>query len=183
VLLYLIRHPRPWNAAGLCYGRHDLGVAAYNVAEAAQAVRERIPQAALRTAAVFSSPSTRCMLLARELAAPREPAIAEDLMEISFGEWEGRLWDDLPREELDAWADDVWNYRPGGAESAAMVAQRWARWSSSMRESDGMAVAVTHAGFIRVALTCAGLLPDATFSRESIEFGSVHSIELARGGA
>jgi alpha-ribazole phosphatase len=124
------------------------------------------------------------MLLARELAAPREPAIAEDLMEMSFGAWEGRLWDDLPREELDAWAEDVWNYRPGGAESAAMVAQRWARWSSSIVESaDGMAVAVTHAGFIRVALTRAGLLPDATFSRESVEFGSVHCIELARGAA
>jgi alpha-ribazole phosphatase len=184
VLLYLIRHPRPCDAAGLCYGRRDLGVAAGSVAEAAQAVRGRIPQAALRTAAVFSSPSTRCMLLARELAAPREPAMAEDLMEMSFGAWEGRLWDDLPREEVDAWADDVWNYRPGGAESAAMVAQRWARWSSSLRESaDGMAVAVTHAGFIRVALTCAGLLPDATFSQERIEFGSVHRIELAQGGA
>ena len=124
------------------------------------------------------------MLLARELAAPGEPAVAEDLMEMSFGTWEGRLWDDLPREELDAWAQDVWNYRPGGAESAAMVAQRWARWSSSLREpADGMAVAVTHAGFIRVALSCAGLLPEATFSREPIEFGSVHCIELARGGA
>ncbi len=184
MLLFLIRHPRPCNAAGLCYGRRDIGVAERSVAEAALAVRERIPQAALRAAAVFSSPSTRCMLLARELAAPREPAMAEDLMEMSFGAWEGRLWDDLPRAELDAWAGDVWNYRPGGAESAAMVAQRWARWSSSMRDSAlGTAVAVTHAGFIRVALTCAGLLPDATFSRESIEFGSVHCIELARGGA
>ncbi len=147
-------------------------------------MRERIAQAALHAAVVFSSPSNRCMLLARELAAPREPVMAEDLMEMSFGAWEGRLWDDLPREELDAWADDVWNYRPGGAESAAMVARRWARWSSSIVESaHGTAVAVTHAGFIRVALTCAGVLPDATFSRESIEFGSVHCIELARGGA
>jgi alpha-ribazole phosphatase len=159
-------------------------VAARSVAEAALAVRARIGQAALRGCAVFSSPSTRCMLLARELAAPREPAMAEDLMEMSFGAWEGRLWDDLPREQLDAWAQDVWNYRPGGAESAAMVAQRWARWSSSIVESaHGTAVAVTHAGFIRVALNRAGLLPDATFSRESIGFGSVHCIELARDGA
>jgi alpha-ribazole phosphatase len=159
-------------------------VAERSVAEAAQAVRARIAQAALRAASVYSSPATRCMLLARELAAPREPAMAQDLMEMSFGAWEGRLWEDLPREELDAWAQDVWNYRPGGAESAAMVAQRWARWSSSIAESaDGMAVAVTHAGFIRVALTRAGLLADAAFSREPIEFGSVHCIELARGGA
>ncbi len=148
-MLYLVRHPRPCNAAGLCYGRRDIGVAERSLAETAKAVRERIPQAALRAAAVFSSPSARCMLLARELAAPREPAMAEDLMEMSFGAWEGRLWDELPREELDAWAADIWNYRPGGAESAAMVAQRWDRWSSSIVESaDGIAVAVTHAGFI-----------------------------------
>ena len=182
-MLYLIRHPRPCDASGLCYGRRDLGVNPQSVDEVAQAVRERIPHAALG-GDLFSSPATRCIMLARELAAPHEPAIAEDLMEMSFGAWEGRLWDDLPREELDAWADDVWNYRPGGAESAAMVAQRWARWSSSMRESaHGTAVAVTHAGFIRVALTCAGLLHGATFSKESIEFGSVHCIELARGEA
>jgi alpha-ribazole phosphatase len=176
--LYLIRHPRPSNAAGLCYGRKDVRVDAESVAQAAMAVRERIPEPVLRSAGIFSSPSQRCVLLARELAAPREPTLADELQEMSFGAWEGRDWEDVPRDQLDAWAADVWDYRPGGTESAAMVAERWRRWSTLMRRSMNVSVvAVTHAGVIRVALACAGLLNTATFSRSAIDFGSVHRVD------
>jgi alpha-ribazole phosphatase len=182
--LYLVRHPKPRHAIGLCYGRRDVTVDRESLAHAVGAVRECLPQQVLRAAPIFSSPSMRCVALARELAAPGEPMLATDLVEISFGSWEGRPWDALPRDELDAWAADVWRYKPGGAESALMVAQRWDRWSTGIRQSaDGaamtMAVAVTHAGFIRVALACAGGLDARSFSRAPIDFGSVHCIDLA----
>jgi alpha-ribazole phosphatase len=180
VQLYLIRHPRPSSATGLCYGRQDVAVDADSVVNAAAAVRDRIPRSDLECARIFSSPASRCVLLARELAAPREPSIAEDLVEMSFGSWEGRPWDRVPREQLDAWGRDVWHYRPGGVESAAMVAARWQRWASLVRLSgEGCAVAVTHAGVIRTALVGAGMLSAATFLQAPVEFGSVHCIELA----
>src|SRR5882672_931249 len=181
--LYLIRHPRPSNAAGLCYGRNDVPVDAESVARTALAVRGRIPETVLRQAGIFSSPSQRCILLARELAAPREPTLADDLQEMSFGAWEGRSWEAVPRDQLDAWAADVWDYRPGGAESAAMVAERWRRWSTHMRQTmKSNVVAVTHAGVIRVALACAGLLDAATFSQSAIGFGSVHRVDVEGRG-
>jgi alpha-ribazole phosphatase len=128
-------------------------------------------------------------------------------MEMDFGSWEGVRWDAVPRGELDAWADDVWHYRPGGAESAALVAERWLRWSAMLRRPEsgtavdtavgtavgaavgtavgtaagtavGTAVAVTHAGLIRVALRCAGLSSAAAFSQAVVDYGSVHRIEL-----
>jgi alpha-ribazole phosphatase len=177
--LYLIRHPRPNNVAGLCYGRQDVPVDTESVARAATVVRERIPEPLLSAAGIFTSPSQRCMLLARELAAPREPCVAEDLQEMSFGAWEGRAWEAVPRDQLDAWAADVWDYRPGGAESAAMVAQRWRRWSTLMRRTmNAGVIAVTHAGVIRVALACAGILDTATFGESAIGFGSVHCVEV-----
>jgi len=180
--LYLIRHPRPSNAAGLCYGRKDVPVDAESVARAAMAVRERIPEPMLRSAGIFSSPSQRCVLLARELAAPREPTLVDELQEMSFGAWEGRDWEGVPRDQLDAWAADVWGYRPGGAESAAMVAERWRGWSTLMRRSTNVGVvAVTHAGVIRVALACAGLLNTATFLTSAIDFGSVHRVDVEQG--
>ena len=178
--LYLIRHPRPSSAIGLCYGRQDVAVDADSVVQAAAAVRECLPRSDLECARIFSSPASRCVLLARELAAPREPSIAEDLVEMSFGSWEGRPWDSVPREQLDAWGRDVWHYRPGGVESAAMVAARWQRWASLVRLSgEGCAVAVTHAGVIRTALKAAGMLSAATFLQASVGFGSVHCIDLA----
>jgi alpha-ribazole phosphatase len=182
VELYLIRHPRPSNAAGLCYGRKDVPVDTESVARAAMTVRERIPEPVLRSAGIFSSPSQRCVLLARELAAPREPTMVDELQEMSFGEWEGRDWEAVPRDQLDAWAADVWGYRPGGAESAAMVAERWRRWSRLIRRTMNVSVvAVTHAGVIRVALACAGLLNTTTFSTSAIGFGSVHRIDVEKG--
>ena len=98
--LYLIRHPRPSSAIGLCYGRQDVAVDAESVVHAAAAVRERIPERVLKCAEIFSSPASRCMLLARELAAPREPSIAPDLVEMSFGSWEGQAWERVPRDRV-----------------------------------------------------------------------------------
>jgi alpha-ribazole phosphatase len=179
--MYLIRHPQPRDTLGVCYGRGDVAVDAQSVACAARTARDVIAQAVWRDAQIFSSPSTRCMLLARELAAPRAPTPVDELLEMNFGSWEGKPWNALPRDQLDAWARDVWGYRPGGVESAAMIAQRWLRWTASLRGSAfDSVVAVTHAGVIRVALACAGVLNAATFAQTPIAFGSVHCIELDR---
>lgn len=182
VQLYLIRHPRPRDGASRCYGRLDVAVDPAAVGEAALHVRGQIPDSVLRESRIFTSPAARCVELARKLAAPRAPTLVDDLQEMNFGTWEGRDWDDVPRGELNAWADDVWGYRPGGAESAAMVAERWRRWSAAVTESDAAAaVAVTHAGVIRVALRCAGRLSSMPVLQEAIAFGSVHCLDLARG--
>jgi alpha-ribazole phosphatase len=179
--LYLIRHPRPINAEGLCYGRRDIPVDPESVARAAAGLRDLIPEKALEGARIYSSPASRCVLLARALAAPREPRIAKELWEMSFGSWEGQAWDCLPRDELDAWARDVWCYRPAGAESAAMVEARWQRWVRELRLSgDDSAIAVTHAGVIRVALVAAGVVGTAAFFQTPVEFGSVHRVDLAQ---
>jgi alpha-ribazole phosphatase len=176
--IYLIRHPEPVDCRGLCYGRKDVEVAPASVAAAVMSIRAQIPEQVLAAAAVVSSPLLRCRRLARELAAPREPDIAEDLVEMDFGTWEGRSWDTVPRAELDAWAGDVWGYRPGGGESAVMVAERWRRWSGRARRTASPVVAITHGGFIRVALACTGQSSAEEFARGSVAFGSVYRIDL-----
>jgi alpha-ribazole phosphatase len=176
--LYLIRHPQPRDARGRCYGREDLSVGADALRDAAASIRAQIPRHVLEGAEFFTSPLSRCSSLARELAAPRAPTIAEDLLEMDFGTWEGKPWESVPRDQLDAWASDLWGYRPGGGESATMVADRWRRWASQIRGSGvAAAIAVTHAGFIRVALACAGRLSADEFVADCIAFGSVHRID------
>jgi alpha-ribazole phosphatase len=177
--LYLVRHPQPANVTGLCYGRQEVPVHLQSVADAAAEVRGRIPEKVLEGARIFSGPASRCLILARYLAAPREPTVAEDLAEMDFGSWEGRAWDQVPRDQLDAWARDVWHYRPGGVESAAMVAARWQRWVKRARNNgDQTVVAVTHAGVIRVALALAGAPRAAALLQMPVAFGSVHSVDV-----
>ena len=43
---------------------------------------------------VFSSPLTRAAATA-EIAFGRQPVLVDELMEMSFGEWEGELWEEL----------------------------------------------------------------------------------------
>jgi alpha-ribazole phosphatase len=177
VAFYLIRHLEPRGARGICYGRRDLPCDATNLASEAAAIRAQLPERALRESAVFTSPLSRCRALAQALAAPRTPRIADELIELDFGAWDGARWDALPRAELDAWAGDVWHYRPGGGESAAMVEERWRRWCgrAAPRGVESVIV-VTHAGVIRAALAAAGALRQEEAASARIPFGSVHLI-------
>lgn len=178
MIVYLVRHPAPLDVLGVCYGRREVEIEAASLPSVVASVRTSIG-AAIDRCRIFSSPSRRCVLLARALAGPREPVVAEELREMDFGSWEGRRWDELPRDQIDAWARDVWSYRPGGVESAALVAERWLRWSAGLRDWPGAAVAVTHAGLIRVALRCRGTLSADEFAQHPIGYGSVHCLDLA----
>ena len=187
--LYLIRHLEPRGARGMCYGRQDLPCDSPTWAIDAAAIRAQLPGHVLRGCSVFTSPLSRCRALAQELAAPHAPRIAEELIELDFGAWEGTRWDALPRDELDAWARDVWCYRPGGGESAAMVEERWRRWYGGVAAGGfDSVIAVTHAGVIRTALAASGRLRREEAASISIAFGSVHRIDpparhpQARGG-
>jgi len=177
VAFHLIRHLEPRGARGICYGRRDLPFDTTTLAPEAAAIRARLPECALRESPVFTSPLSRCRALAQALAAPRMPCIADELIELDFGTWEGSRWDALPRDQLDAWARDVWHYRPGGGESAAMVEERWRRWCerASSRGVES-AIVVTHAGVIRAALAAGGALRREAAANAHIPFGSLHPI-------
>jgi alpha-ribazole phosphatase len=178
--IYLIRHPQPSNIDGLCYGRLDVAVERQVLIDAADSVFTHIPRRTLASAHMYSSPSSRCLALARHLAAPREPTPAGDLAEMNFGHWEGAAWDAIPRDQVDAWTADVWGYQPGGGESANMVETRWLRWLDHARRMHAdTIVAVTHAGVIRVALAGATQPRSSTALQTQIPFCSVHRLNLA----
>ncbi len=178
--VFLIRHPKPNDTEGLCYGRLDVSVDPALLGMTLAKVRQRIPADVLRVAPVFTSPLSRCADFARQLAFPHTAIVADELVEIDFGTWEGQRWNDVPREELDDWVRDLWAYRPGGGENAQALAIRWQRWLHQVSLSNPDAViAVTHAGVIRVALACAGQLTLDDMVQSTIEFSSVHCIDHA----
>ncbi len=153
--LHLVRHPAPTAPAGMCYGRTDLAVDPEVLAAAIANLRGHLP------APVFSSPLQRCALLARGLGTPVH--IDARLVEIDFGRWEMRKWDDIPRAEVDAWAADVVHYRPGGGESVLQMAQRIDDFYNHLLDLDiPRCTVICHAGSMRLlAARHRGLDPHA----------------------
>ncbi len=174
--LYLIRHPRPEVAPGLCYGRSDLALAeGLSVVAAAAALRSLLPE----NLPLFSSPLTRCRLLAEALHPA--PQFDARLLELDFGDWEMRPWNAIGRAALDAWAAQPLAFAPPGGESVAALRRRVAEFLAELARADRQpAVLVTHAGVMKAcAAELLNMDSSAWFSMQ-FEFGAVSLIEAGR---
>jgi hypothetical protein len=87
----LIRHgPTDWNVKGRIQGHTDVSLSAHG---RAQVSRWSVP-AEFRQYLWFASPLTRAMETARLLGAP-DARPEPRLMEMSWGRWEGRTWEEI----------------------------------------------------------------------------------------
>ena len=143
--MILLRHPTPDAPKGLCYGRLDIGVSEKAPQEIAAALA-----ATPRARRIVASPAKRVRPLAEALAERDGLDIAYDerLWEFSFGDWEGRLWPELPRAETEAWMQDMWANRAPGGDSFESF---HARVAEALAEIDEETLVVCHAGPVRVA--------------------------------
>jgi broad specificity phosphatase PhoE len=92
-----------------------------------------------------------------------------DLREMLFGEWEGRTWEEISRNDgarLQSWTDDWTRIAPPGGESLDAFARRVA--GALVRIRDG--IVVSHAGWIRVAASVLLREPLASTFDRSIDF-------------
>lgn len=152
--LYLIRHPRPAVAPGVCYGQTDLGLA-----ESADAVAARLRPLLPADYTLFASPLARARLLAEALGTPR---VDPRLKEIHFGDWEGRSYDDIGQAALDDWVAEPLDFAPPGGESPRQMANRALAFLTDLRtEAPAAAVVVAHGGPLRaLAGDLLGLPPE-----------------------
>ncbi len=171
--VFLIRHPRPLIGTGVCYGRLDIDC------EDPLPVAERLKSALPPGVPVISSPLRRARRLAEALADNMR--IDDRLAEIDFGEWEGKLWDDIERKAIDAWATDVSGFTPPGGESVAGLQRRVIDFADSL---DCSRVAlVSHAGVLRALVGHWRHLPFAEWSQLTFDFGSMTTIEIDDRGS
>lgn len=151
IRLGLIRHGHTeWNRAGRIQGRTDIPL---DTAARADLGRRRLPDDWAK-ADLWSSPLSRAAETA-ELIAGRPARTDAALMEMNWGDWEGKRGSDLhadPDQDhrpIETWG---WNYTPPNGESPAVVRARLAPWIAA-RNTDS--VAVCHIGVMRVALALA----------------------------
>lgn len=126
--LWLWRHPRAQHAQGRCIGRTDLAVSARRAKRLAHHIRQAARRAGLPRC-VTTSPLARCLAVGRQLRRwGWVHRVDAALLEMDFGDWDGRSWADIPQAAVDAWCADFLHHRPGGGESLKALFGRVAAW-------------------------------------------------------
>lgn len=138
--LYFIRHGQTdWNVAGKIQGRMDIPLNDTGRIQArflAEAMERRPVQA------VFSSPQKRARETAEAVGSCQgvQVILLPQLMEISYGVWEGRTTDDIletDRELFEAWWEHPSSVAPPGGETLDQVRERcleaWEQIKSTLK--------------------------------------------------
>lgn len=158
--LLLVRHPLPDVDTTICYGRLDLPLRSDTgsvVLKIAESVRRH------GIAAVWSSPSQRCLVPAQAAAVAARARLRVDnrLREMDFGVWEGMPWADIERVDLDRWAADPFSFAPPGGETGlALLARVGDLLETLIAEGVDCAV-ISHGGPLKILRALAsGDVPD-----------------------
>ena len=140
---------------------------------------KQLPQDAV----LYSSPLQRCVILAKHIQEKIKVAsITEDsrLMEMNFGDWELKNWDDIPQEALTPWMTDFVNVRVPNGESFIDLNERVMDFLQNevSKTTDKPLIVVAHAGVIRSILCKINNLPLQEAFKSKLDFGAVVRIEM-----
>ncbi len=171
--VYLIRHTTPNIAKGLIYGHLDVPLA--NTFETEKAdILGRLPS---NIDQIFSSPSTRCLELARALST--EVSTVHAIKELNFGLWEGLNWNEIDRKESEYWMEDFVNRCPPQGETLLEMQKRVLKFWQGLRDLPLQRVAiVTHAGVIRIILSHESNSPLNSIFDIQVNYGQLFTLTL-----
>ena len=181
--LIIVRHGRTVaNASGLLLGRADPELDDRGVEQAAAVSRALESGRFGQIAAVVSSPLLRTRATADALGLPVQ--IDERLIELDYGQWEGRPVAEVSAAEWAAWRSDS-EFAPPEGESLAVLGQRMreacADWSSRVLEREGSVVLVSHVSPIKAAVAWALGVGDEVAWRTHLDTASITQV-LSRNG-
>lgn len=151
--LYLVRHGEAEGSEGRAVGHLDLPLSDLGTRNVeALAASWQGPSSVRLFASDLRRAADSARILARRFGV--EPVLDARLREVSFGEWEGRLWDEVyesDRRRYDAWSERWWDLAPPGGESFADLAARVLAWFRDLGDGADVIV-VAHGGSIRALL-------------------------------
>ena len=146
--LAIIRHGHtPWNRAGQIQGRTDIALEEQAAADLALL---KLPKGCA-DADLVASPLLRAVETGR-LISNRDPKTDPALIEMDWGDWEGKKGVDLKADAASGFRDIEdwgWEYRPPNGESPQDVWDRLAPWVAQLETAT---IAVCHIGIMRVLL-------------------------------
>lgn len=176
--IYLVRHTETICEKGICYGQSDVGLM-----EPFESVFENIVSQLPSEIILFSSPLKRCVMLANYIQNKTKTIsfeIDDRLMEMNFGDWEMKNWNNIPPEELNPWMEDFVNIPATNGESFIKLHERVGDFFSEIisKKPTKPIVIVAHAGVNRSILCHHTSLPLKDAFNNKVDFGQVIKIEV-----
>ena len=154
VKLFLIRHGQTrWNVEGRYQGDRDIELNATGIKQAGLAAKYL---SRVDFSNIYCSPLARTLETARIIKGRRklEIIVKEELMEVSFGKWEGMKFAEINstyHSDYQKWLNDPYNNSPTGGENFTELTKRTTAVITGIvaENDDGSSVAViTHGGVI-----------------------------------
>lgn len=180
MILWTLRHTKPFNPNDVCYGRLNFDVSPSFNEEATQALAA-LKENKATPSQLFSSPLLRCLRLAEVSSAALNLPIEkkDSLIEVNFGAWEGEKLTAVPRDQMRAWNNDLRGFRFPNGESFHDVDVRVEKFLDTLSD-DGEFLWVTHAGVIAALQHFACGLPDSDFVEVKFSYAMVTRFEFTR---
>lgn len=173
--IYLIRHTTPKIEKGICYGQTDIPVVDSFSVEA-ESVLQQLPDT---FDMIYSSPSNRCFKLAQMIQPHQSIVTDKRLLEMNFGDWEMKKWDEINQDELHKWTQDFVNVVVPNGENFTQLNIRVNQFMHEIAKQNFNKVAVvTHSGVIRSFVISVLGIPDENAFKFAIDYGSVTKINI-----
>lgn len=180
MILWTIRHTKPYNPNDLCYGRLDFDVSPTFEDESNGAIKALV-EAGAKPTRLFSSPLLRCKRLAEKASEAVHLPIEyrDEIIEINFGDWESKKLTEVPKEQMKAWAADLRGYRFPNGENFFDIDKRAGSLLDSL-DDDGEFLWISHAGVIAALQHFACGLPNEMFVEGAFSYAMVTRFEFTR---
>jgi len=143
--IYVIRHTAVAVGKDICYGQTNVPLADTFIQDVKQ-LKKQLPT---DFDTVFCSPLQRCKDLATELKY-ENTLFDNSILEMNFGDWENKKWNDIDQDKLNHWMADFVNVKTPNGENLLELFERVKLFFSNLRkQSFERVLIVTHAGVIR----------------------------------
>ena len=173
--VYLIRHTTPLIEKGVCYGQSDISLAESFHAEMGKLINH-VPEL---FDVVYSSPLHRCHKLAQFIHAEELFITDKRLLEMNFGDWEMKKWDEINQETLNEWMKDFVNMRVPCGESFIDLNNRVNEFIDELtKKNHKKAAIITHAGVIRCFVARVLEMPLKNAFKIPYDYSSITKIHL-----
>jgi broad specificity phosphatase PhoE len=165
--LILVRHGETdWNALGRAQGQIDQPLNERGLAQADLVGRYVRDHFDVQT--TWSSDLARCARTAQGLGA--EIRLSKTIREISFGDWEGKRWEDIRQEDqrgADRLSSGDPEFCPPGGESMGDVIARARRFldETAILDAEGDVAVVAHGGSLKCLMIVLLGLPESALGR------------------
>lgn len=180
MILWTIRHTKPYNPNDVCYGRLDFDVSP-TFEEESDGALKALQGTNAKPTRLFSSPLIRCLRLADKASKATGLTIEKEdaIIELNFGSWEGQKLTAVPRDEMHAWTRDLRGFRFPGGENFYDIDKRVGAFLDKLPD-DGEFLCITHAGVIASLQHSRCGLPDDIFVEGMFSYAMVTKFEFTR---